>query len=53
MNKEIDKEITLNKKQNKTSEDTEFDKKIKQQVDSVKKMFDAFSKSKEESEEER
>ena len=53
MNKEIDKEKKLNEKQDKASEDTEFDKKFKQQVESVKKMFYAYNKSKEESEEER
>ena len=53
MNKENDREINSNEKQNKISEDTEFDKKFKEQVDSVKRMFDAYYKNKEKSEEER
>ena len=32
------------------SDEKEFDKKLKEQVDSVKKMFDAYKKSKKESE---
>jgi len=53
MNNEKDKEKNFNVKQNKSTDDTKFDKKFKQQVDSVKKMFDAYNKNKEESEEER
>ena len=49
MNKENDREINSNEKQNKISEDTEFDKKFKEQVDSVKRMFDAYYKNKEKS----
>lgn len=37
----------------KNSDKKEFDEQLKKQVDSVKKMFDAYNKSKEELEEER
>ena len=37
----------------KNSDKKKFDEKFKEQVESVKKLFDAYNKSKEESEEER